>query len=452
MSRLGALQLIAVIGVACGALLLPAGSKAQTDHATVEITVKRLNRLVYEKWDFKEALKLAKQLRAIKRIGPLHQEKASNINNLITDYSDCEQKPLKLYFRAEIDNTKQEPKELTPTLAQLYLRSYSYRREYNLTKLVTDYPRCRLAGFAQFLLAQHIASRRGSGWVERNEQESKELALKAYQQVIEEHPQATFPINSQAMQIKKGLPMAPIAQLNIARLHLAEPNPDPEKAIGALKKILKNHSEAKNYYGTNLGLVAYYKLLHLYRGDHNLPYPLRKNTEDKAQAKRIVGLLLTNYKNQQIELDGYRGQLHGDALTWLSELEQDTAKKIDYYLQILLRFPTQMSGSNQSCDVDSYGSQTLGRISRLPISDKEKEQLLWGIGHGQFNRQVRADALLRLAEFVDRKKEHQRALAMYELVQVRYAGVQIGLYQDDTADAMAKEAAKGIRARMELAE
>jgi len=283
-------------------LLATPVSQARHFRTEIEIQFEDIDELIYQKRDFDAALE---KLRLLDCQQPDNKQKASNLINLISNYSDYDRKPLMLL----LDATRQIK----------ILRSI---QTMLLSELVKDYPDCKLAGYAHYLLAKIGVP-------------SRIHLVKHYSMVIEKYPAAMFPVSG--YRFKLGQKIAPKAQMAIASYYLYLYGSYPKnikKGIEALRKILKNYPSAKDYNGRNLALSAYVLLIGIYGGRFQ-----SHEFENVSKAKRLCRLLLTKYKNQKFGDSSFGGEIHTVALMRLAELEENRLLAMRHYKRVIVEFP-----------------------------------------------------------------------------------------------------------------
>jgi outer membrane protein assembly factor BamD (BamD/ComL family) len=96
----------------------------------------------------------------------------------------------------------------------------NYYQAIELYKKITrEYPDSKWAPYAQFLLGYYYGKLVNSTLSDFTNEEARDKAIAAYREVINRYPDATFPESVNPYLFKKGMKIAPVAQLLIARLY-----------------------------------------------------------------------------------------------------------------------------------------------------------------------------------------------------------------------------------------
>lgn len=398
-------------------LIISASLKAQKRKQLQE-KMSKIDQLIYEENDYNAALQICKEVMTTERIDIYYKQKVESIVNLIENYSDYDQKPLKLYFKArEIQSILFKGQNLTKE---------SWEEQGNLYReLLERYPICKLAGFVQYLLARYYKKQIGNKPRYLDKEIAREKVIKTYRDVINKYPIAVFPIHGYPEYFKLGLRIAPIAQINIAWLYESGDHvkPDIEKALKEYQIIIDKYPDAVDDEGMMLALSAYVSILDIYSGMRN-----KEEFADTSKVKEICRILINNFQNQKYETRGYSfGEIHPEAYMRLAKFEPDKEKAIKLYKDIIEEFPKSWKGKSGSGAIGMYSVKSLNEIINLLddplLAIKECHEIL----NSKLDKLIRGYAQYRIAEIYERDiKDYDRALIEYQNVLDNFSDVNIG--------------------------
>ncbi len=353
-----------------------------------------------------EALRLSKESISIQNI-----DEKSRIN-LIENYSDCDRKPLELFFKSREKPSGNRFKYIGDI----------YR------EILEKYPECKLAGFIQYMLARNYASQINSTirYLESSET-AREKAIESYREVTRKYPTAEIPISEYDERFKIGLRIAPLAQLNIGDLYNSGNwvTPKKKEAIRAYELVINNYPEDVDYNGRKVAMNAYVSILNVYTDRNNKS---DDKVVDTVKAKEICDTLINKFPNQGYEVEGYYfGETHPEAYMVLAGFETDKEKAIGIYEKIMSEYPDSWEGKSATCGVSLYAIEALFKIRYL----LEDTQLIINyyrkILDSNLDRKIRGTAQFEIAVIYEADiKDYDQALVEYQKVLEDYGDVTTG--------------------------
>lgn len=366
---------------------------------------------IYEVKNYKISLQMCEEVLELGKIDTYYEGKAKNYINLIENYSDYDQKPLELFFKAR-------------RIRRKMLTEKDRRQEYweelgNLYKeLLNKYPHCKLAGFIQYLIAE-----RNKSYSFRDEEE-RQTAIQGYREVVNRYPDAEFPIEDYP-QYFRGLKIAPIAHIKIASLyeefsHNIEP--DLEQAIREYKDIIDKYPNELNRDGSKLILSAYVSMINIYSGLN-----IKEARVDSIKAKEHSKILINDFPNQSFLVSGpirkYFGEIHPEAYMRLARFEVDKEKAIELYKKVLIDYPKSWTGAPYTCGISLYAFAALREIIELLDDSQLSIKECQGIINSNADKGVRALAQFLLGGIYEDMKNYDQARIEFQKVIDNYSDV-----------------------------
>lgn len=377
-----------------------------------------IRRLVHDEKDYDRALRECKRLMAIERDDDYSGVVEESYANLIENYSDCNRKPLELYFSA------------LETEDALY-RSMTYRvetwqRQGALYRQLLDrYPQCRLAGFAAFCLARHYEDQIGDVDRYLDNLEARDKAVESYRAVIQRYPTDVFPSSLHLDGAKIGLRMAPVAQMNVAWLY--EPasyvKPDVGEALQAYSDLIVKFPRAVDNAGRSMAVNAYVSMLHIYSGLWNCD-----EFADSSRARDICRILIDEFPSQQYFVHReYYGESHPEAYMHLARLENDRQEAIRLYRKVIADFQTSRTGKWGSGAAGMYAPGALWRILQLHDDPQVAIRECLRVRDSDVDRRIRGTAQYYIAlTYEERIVDLERAILEYQKTIDEYGDVITG--------------------------
>lgn len=395
-----------------------------------------IDSLIYKNNDYQTALLVCQEVMAMKNIGKYYKEKVTSIINLIENYSDCDQKPLALYFKARniIEmwcKGKRHTKESEAEQGSLY------------QELLNKYSECKLAGFVQYLLANHYEKQIGNTNRYLDNETARQKAIEEYNKVINQYPLAIFPICGYPQYFKLGLKIAPLAQINIAWLYKSSyyVKPDIGKALATYQIIINQYLDAVDKKGYRLILSAYVSMLNIYCDDEGFV--------DTTKAKEICHLLINHFPNQKYEIEGWHfGEIHPEAYWRLAKLEPFKEKAIKLYKKIMTDFPRSWTGQSGSGAISLYSVNSLSEIIKLLGNPQLVITECRNIINSRLDKSIQGYAQFMIAKTYEQDlRNYERALIEYQIILDNYNDVCLDGEPWTLGDG-AKDAMKAIQEKL----
>ena len=380
-----------------------------------------IDSLIYKEKDYDEALRLSKDFLKIydDDFNRAYAYIVKSIINLIENYSDYDRKPLELFFKYHKNSFNRLRGR--GTSAELFKEEGDRLRE-----ILEKYPDCKLAGFAQYMLAIHYESQINSTlrYLENGEV-AAEKAIESYSEVIRKYPTAEIPIHEYSRRFKIGLKIAPIALLKIGDIYKPYYNTlpgvkDSAKAIEAYQAVIDNYPEDVDHKDRKVAMNAYVSILDMYRKNNIIL--------DTVKAKEICNILINKFPNQGYEFGGGTfGETHPTAYIVLADCETDKEKALKIYEKIMTEYPNNWTGRSGSGAVLRYGDIALGRIKYLFKDPESTINYYRKILNSALDINIRGSAQYSIASIYEEDiKDYNQALVEYQKVLENFADVNPG--------------------------
>ncbi len=390
----------------------------------VDIEYSIIDSLIYKEKDYDEALRLSKDFLKIydDDFNRAYAHMVKSIINLIENYSDYDRKPLALFFKYHKNFFNRL--RARGTSAELFKEEGDKLRE-----ILEKYPDCKLAGFAQYMLAIHYESQINSTlrYLE-NGKVARGKAIESYREVFQKYPTDEMPIQDYSCRFKIGLKIAPIALLKIGDLYyfdyrVKKEEKDPVKAIETYESVINNYPEVVDFRGNKVAINAYVSILNIYRINKNSSTFL-----DTVKAKEICNILINKFPNQGYNYKGgHIGETHPEAYMFLADFETDKEKAIKIYEKIMTEFPNNWTGRGGSGAVGKYGVSALGSIKYLFEDPELAINYYRKILDSNLDRNIRGSAQSIIAAIYEEDiKDYNQALVEYQKVLENFADINNG--------------------------
>lgn len=383
----------------------------------------------------------ARQMAEIKReisgltpevIKAYHDAKDEETLYLIKNYWDCEGKPLEIFL--SIRNMRMEKEEDWAKRAEL------------CQKIVSLYPECKLAGYAQFHLGYYYLlhlSRQP-----KNIEEKKRLrdtGVGYMRRVIRSYPDAVFP-NQDPPSWQKGQSIPLTAQLYIALAYegywtreIAELSKAIEEYHTLIEQFSKASPEVQKTFDYDLKMCAYVSMLSIYMSG-GFPYSTyysfgwSGNNEKQVyfnpdNARELIDILL-KISNQKFLIEmGYFGETHPEALINLAFLEKMAGKDktaIEILEKIIKDFPKSWCGQRDSGAVNPYFCDALTAIIKIINDDKSAIEECRKFAEGDYYFDIKGCAYFEMAEIYQKLGNYKDAIETYQKVKNEFADINLG--------------------------
>jgi len=413
-----------------------------------ELNLAAIDSCIYQKSDLDACLKLCKKIIIEDTENNYLVKIAENHINLITDYSDYEQKPLMLYYKANEVNKNWRRGKVQST-AEWIEQGNLYR------EICEKYPDSKLAGFIHFLLAFHYYYQRNHTLAYLEPDTAIQFAMKEFLIVINDYPDDIVPVwNPLSTNYIPGLRLAPLSHLQMAGIFEKKRFKkyyNINKAVEHYEKIIQKYSDEKDYRGYNMAINATIQLLNIYCDWNN--YPNYSNA-DTSKVRELCNRLLLELPNQGFEYDEYIfGETHPEALYRLAVFEKDKNKSINYYFRILEKFQEVWTGY-AGCDATGlYCLKALDGIMNNYSDENDKIRICKSIinSESKYSRTIRGHAQSRLANIYYQMNNYEKALIELQKVVDQFYDIHTS-GEDMTLGYEAEVSIKELKLKMESME
>jgi len=386
----------------------------------VDIEYSIIDSLIYKEKDYDEALRLSKDFLKIydNDFNRAYVYIVKSLINLIENYSDYDRKPLELFFKYHKNSFNRL--RARGTSAELFKEEGDKLRE-----ILEKYPDCKLAGFAQYMLAIHYESQINSTlrYLENGEV-AAEKAIESYREVFRKYPTAEMPIHENGRRIRIGLKIAPMALLKMGDLYKPYYNTlpgvkDSAKAIEAYQAVIDNYPEDVDHKDRKVAMNAYVSILNMYIKNNMIL--------DTVKVKEICNILINKFPNQGFEFGGGTfGETHPTTYLALAYCETDKEKALKIYEKIMTKYPNNWTGRSGSGAVLKYGDIALGSIKHLFKDPESTINYYRKILNSDLDKNIRGSAQYSIASIYEEDiKDYNQASIEYQKVIENFADVNL---------------------------
>jgi tetratricopeptide (TPR) repeat protein len=362
------------------------------EHLSIEEKIKDVDRLVYEKGDFDTALKICKEILQ-DSLGKHVENEIENTVNLIENYSDYDQKPLQLFFKAS--------KHLNPWGIPKKEASIIFQ------EILNEFPDCKLAPFLEFLLARNKGD------------------IEGYKRIVDKFPNAVFPISSKrSSSYKRGLHIAPNAQVKIALHYAHSKEPNYNQALKEFQILIDKYPDAIDFEGDRIIIEAYFGMLNIY-----------KVFKDEKRVKGICNIFLNEFPNEGFtaEYIDHFGETHPEAYLTLATIESNKKKKIKLYEKVVLNYSESTYGRPGTCGVGAYWDNALNAMIHVIKEPKLIIKKFRKLQNSKLDNLHKGLVQLKIARIYEKDLEdYNRALVEYKIIAKSYNNVFIEYWYDNT--------------------
>lgn len=390
---------------------------SQINYQELIVKMNYVDSLILSKRDYVAALTLSQEIYNTKDLEIDCKHRLSNIINLIKYYSDYDNKPLELYFKAE-----------QLTVYKNKCGADSLRKKANLQiesiykQILDEYPDCNLAGFVAYLLANQFehqyATRNISAPIEDYlaNIDKQEKALAYYGRITTNYKNSKAPIHSifglYSDNFKINITLAPLAHMKMANLYLSEGKYD--LAEKEYMRVITNYPMACDAEGNKLILSSHIYLMQLYSDAKS------RNTR---KLREVCHDLINNYKNQRFEIMGRSGEIHPEAYLYLANTEENINNTLERYLYIINNYKKSHFGKPHSCDIGAYALCAI----RDAVDTLRKEDInsIKNVLNKSQSKTKSIIAQLAIAKYYHYHGQHELSLKKYGNLKSKYGSLYL---------------------------
>jgi len=363
---------IAILTIVLGILLTELHAQDVDKYPYTELgrISARLDDLVYNRQDFDSALALCMNSYTVELSaywagkGAVEEDyvnKFENYAHLIENYSDYDRGPLGLYFRArgieaELWEIVARGGLLEYSKSKEWVELYPHKLENYYWQLITEFPHCKLAAFACYLLAVQYDQFPDIYVLDRSDSYAQDYgpALRdtlssLYQSIIRDYPESVFPTTERLPNgiyfSRRGIKIAPIAQWQFAQIWTKRGGPssiyDVPRAIQEYRYLIDHFPDAIDTDSTLLAVKACWAQLDFYSNKY-----MYRDFNDFKKARTVCQRLLDDFPNVRISFPQEYASIetHPAAYLKLAEIESDIPMALDYYEKVIYGFPGSCKG------------------------------------------------------------------------------------------------------------